>query len=296
MAIRADLLLQRGPNFPDGDGDPMPERSSHHIQITDLEFAINRLLTPRKRFYVGSNNFLYYNPENQQDNVAPDVYVALNVADREREKYQTWDEDDRFPDLVFEILSPATRKADVGEKKDLYARLGAREYFVHDPRPRIPKRMTAGWRLVEGRYQPIVPLPSGGFFSIVLGLEVRVLGRWLRLIDPETNRPLSTPSEEAAARLRAEERARQEAAARRREAAARRVAEERARQEVAARQTADQQAAREMAIRLAAEERATYAEDRAAHAEEQARQEAAARQVLEAELARLRIQLAAQER
>lgn len=37
------------------------------------------------------------------------------------------------PDLVVEILSPSTRSRDLGEKLDLYARAGVKEYWVIDP-------------------------------------------------------------------------------------------------------------------------------------------------------------------
>lgn len=38
------------------------------------------------------------------------------------------------PDLVVEILSPSTRRRDLNEKKDVYARNGVDEYWVIDPR------------------------------------------------------------------------------------------------------------------------------------------------------------------
>jgi Uma2 family endonuclease len=38
------------------------------------------------------------------------------------------------PDLVVEILSPSTRRRDLREKKDVYARNGVDEYWVIDPR------------------------------------------------------------------------------------------------------------------------------------------------------------------
>lgn len=44
------------------------------------------------------------------------------------------------PDLVVEILSPSTRRRDLNEKKDVYARNGVDEYWVIDPR--------AGWIIV----------------------------------------------------------------------------------------------------------------------------------------------------
>ncbi len=37
------------------------------------------------------------------------------------------------PDLVIEILSPSTRRIDEGVKRDLYARMGVREYWLADP-------------------------------------------------------------------------------------------------------------------------------------------------------------------
>ena len=38
------------------------------------------------------------------------------------------------PDLVIEILSPSTRKNDVGEKKDAYERSGVKEYWLVSPK------------------------------------------------------------------------------------------------------------------------------------------------------------------
>lgn len=40
------------------------------------------------------------------------------------------------PDLVVEILSPSTRRRDLTEKKDVYAKNGVDEYWVIDPRAR----------------------------------------------------------------------------------------------------------------------------------------------------------------
>ena len=37
------------------------------------------------------------------------------------------------PDLVVEVLSPSTRRRDLGVKLDLYARHGVREYWLVDP-------------------------------------------------------------------------------------------------------------------------------------------------------------------
>lgn len=57
------------------------------------------------------------------------------------------------PDLIVEILSPATGRKDRREKKALYERFGVREYIVLDPLNETVERLT----LTDGRYgQPDV--------------------------------------------------------------------------------------------------------------------------------------------
>ncbi len=41
------------------------------------------------------------------------------------------------PDLVIEILSPATAQKDLGEKKDVYEQYGVKEYYTVDPASKI---------------------------------------------------------------------------------------------------------------------------------------------------------------
>jgi len=48
------------------------------------------------------------------------------------------------PDLVVEILSPATAERDRTYKKTLYARHGVREYWIVDPEEKPIKVMTLG--------------------------------------------------------------------------------------------------------------------------------------------------------
>ena len=55
------------------------------------------------------------------------------------------------PDLVIEVLSPATRHYDKGEKKDEYERSGVREYWMVDPKDKT----TEGFQLINGEYQPL---------------------------------------------------------------------------------------------------------------------------------------------
>lgn len=72
---------------------------------------------------------------NEKDNktvVQPDIFV---VCDRDIVKKRFFDS---APDLVIEILSPSTKKLDLGDKMRKYKETGVREYWIVDP---IQKRV-----------------------------------------------------------------------------------------------------------------------------------------------------------
>ena len=62
--------------------------------------------------------------------LVPDLvyFTAARFADVVTEKYAT-----AAPDLVVEILSPGTRRRDLGRKREIYDREGVREYWIVDP-------------------------------------------------------------------------------------------------------------------------------------------------------------------
>jgi Uma2 family endonuclease len=63
------------------------------------------------------------------DIVVPDLIYVSN----ERAHFLTSKNLQGPPDLVVEILSPGTKRRDLGIKRDLYERVGVREYWVVDP-------------------------------------------------------------------------------------------------------------------------------------------------------------------
>ena len=63
------------------------------------------------------------------------------------------------PDLVLEVLSPSTRRRDLGEKLRLYERHQVREYWIADPVAR-----TLAVRMLDGGSYRILP-PEGGLRS-----------------------------------------------------------------------------------------------------------------------------------
>jgi Uma2 family endonuclease len=234
MTTRATTREIDFSTFPESDGEPMAETFENMTQMIDLMFALRKLLREqgRTRIAVGGNQFLYYNEHNGRDHCSPDVYVALDVTPGNRPTWKTWLEG-KCPDIVFEITSPSTQDEDLGPKRRLYARLGAREYYIYDPQGTL----FLGYELRVGRMEPLQYLPSGGIASPLLQAELRPEGQYLRVLDLQTGQPIPTAGEiedlyEAArTRLDQVEQARREADVRAaREAEERQAAEERARQ------------------------------------------------------------------
>jgi Uma2 family endonuclease len=209
----------------------MAETPWHRRQMNNLIFNLENLTADQPHVYVGGNMLMYYNPHSGWDHVSPDVFVTFDVPRGDRGKWETWREGGRFPDVVFEITSKSTYAEDLGKKRRLYARLGVRELYLYDPEHDVQPYFR-GFRLVVGELVELPPPVDDAYYSPLLGAELRVIGPWLRVINPATGEPMPIPDEIEAARKLAEERERQ---AEEREQAA----EERRQREAAARQAAE---------------------------------------------------------
>ena len=109
----------------------------------------------------------------------PDLLVVFNVPDHHRRSWNVLGEGKGL-DFVLEILSKETKRKDLVEKLNLYARLGIPEYLIFDP----DALRLRGYRLVRSLYQEMVE-EDGCFFSNVLGLRVTVDGDRIRFSVPK---------------------------------------------------------------------------------------------------------------
>lgn len=180
--------------LPEDDGRPMETRR-HMSQMNLLRLSLEYAWRDRQDFCVGGNQFVYYSTEQAQSVIrelnaeygegeepppgkrayrGPDLFVVRNVdGSHLRQKWVTWVEGGRYPDLIVELLSPSTRHIDLGEKKDLYEQtFRTTEYFVWDP---FDPSQFQGWHLVGEHYQPIEPDERGWRWSAVLEFW---LGPW----------------------------------------------------------------------------------------------------------------------
>ena len=223
--------------YPSSDGKPLAENDAQHTAILYGVGALRVRYAGHRDVYVSGDLLVYYEEGNPRVSVAPDVFVVFGVEDRMRMNYKVWEEG-KGPDFVLEVASPSTWREDVGRKRDIYARLGVKEYWLYDPLGEHLEPALQGNRLVDGEYerQPLVKSVDGRLilYSGTLGLELWAEGRRMRFRDPETGLDLLGHDEEharaeveAVARRSAEVRADREATARQREAAARRAVEAR---------------------------------------------------------------------
>ena len=73
-----------------------------------------------------------------------------------------------FPELVIEVVSPSSRQRDYEEKPAEYLRLGAKEYWIIDPR----KRLMVVMRRVRNRWDESIVEPPDLYRTRLLpGLE-----------------------------------------------------------------------------------------------------------------------------
>ncbi len=256
------------------------------------------------------NIFLYYEQGNPVARRSPDVMIVKGLGHREeRDSFKVWQEK-AVPCAAIELTSKETADEDMGPKKELYERLGVREYFLFDPREEYLPRQLMGYRLVtvaqgngdngaevRQQYDELAPAADGSLPSAELGLRLVPRGEQLDLVDPVTGERLPTPPD---AYARMKEYMEQLEEARKAAADARRKAEKAEREaEDVQKALTDQQLRTEQLQHRAerAEKDADQARKEVERAEkdsEQARKDLAderrQRELLEAELARLRSQ------
>ncbi len=225
------------PQWLESDGEPL-ETAWHPIQISLLIALLEYHWRERDDFYVAGNTFIYYTLEQAQHILktkgrtkrfkGPDFFCVRGVPhDPPRRYWVVWEEGDRYPDVIIELLSPTTKRIDRTTKKDLYERtFRTPEYFLFD----LDVPLLEGWRLgARGRYREIRPDRRGWMWSDQLGLWLGTwhgtyLGTnrvWLRFYDENGN--LLLLPEEAEARRADTEARRADAEAQRADAEAQRA-------------------------------------------------------------------------
>jgi hypothetical protein len=176
--------------YPSSDGEPMGDTSIHMDAAGDWYEVLKAFYAKLMDVLVLANVLLYYERGNPSARKAPDVMVIKGVRKGPRRVFKIWEEG-AVPCVAFEFTSESTWTDDLQDKKELYARLGIREYFIYDPELEHLEYPLIGFRLAQdGQYAAIPRDAAGSLLSEELGLRLQPDGHLLRGIDIATSRPL----------------------------------------------------------------------------------------------------------
>lgn len=216
--------------YPDSDGKPRADNTRQAETMVWLKTNLDSLFAERDDVFVAMDLLWYPVEFHREIRLAPDVLVAFGRPKGHRGSYRQWQEENTPLQVVFEILSPGNRMAEMQGKLDFYEQYGVEEYYIYNPE----NFDFSGWRRsAENRLRLIDPLEN--WVSPRLGVRFDAPGdREWQLYFPDGT-PFRSPLEirralEEAERLRetAEQERDRERLARQREEAARLAAEERA--------------------------------------------------------------------
>ena len=192
--------------------EPELETPLHLAQMILLITCLQWWWRERTDVFISGNISIYYEKSQVKQKPhkfrGPDFFVVLDTQPRERKSWVVWEENGRFPNLIVELLSDSTAKTDRTTKKQLYQDVfQTPEYFWFHP----SQLEFAGFRLREGKYEPIIPNDCGWLWSEQLGLFLGVYEGQLRLFTLEGELVLQ-PGEAAIRAEQARELAQQQTA------------------------------------------------------------------------------------
>jgi len=132
--------------YPDSDGKPMADNTKQFRWIVVIQQNLDWLLADDPNVFVAGDLLWYPVEGDNKKCVAPDVMVAFGRPKGDRGSYKQWEEENIPPQVVFEILSPGNKRAEMNRKLLFYDRFGVDEYYLYDP----DKDELSGWLRREG--------------------------------------------------------------------------------------------------------------------------------------------------
>ena len=199
---------RRPPNplYPDDDGLPMADNTLQFNWIVTIKENLEALFASRDDVFV-AGDLLWYAVEGRPEiRLAPDALVVFGRPKGYRGSYMQWEEDGVPPTVVFEVLSPGNRPAEMTRKFQFYDRHGVDEYYLFDPNTND----LDGWRRIDDALEEITPMD--GWTSPRLGVRFERIDGKLQIFRPDGEGFLTFVQQKTAYR-QAQEQLRQQAEA-----------------------------------------------------------------------------------
>ena len=102
---------------------PAPTVRHQEIVVRFSRMMGNQLQGKRCALFVAPTDVVF----SEENVVQPDIFVVCSKKKIQKTHIQG------APDLIIEVLSPATSLKDRREKKELYEKFGVKEYIIVDP-------------------------------------------------------------------------------------------------------------------------------------------------------------------
>ena len=158
------------------EGNWIAQSVAHGVTVRQAAAALDLHFRERSEVLVAMELMVYYQLDNNEAKLQPDVQVVFGVGRANRSSYRVWEEG-KPPDFVLEVASPSTASTDARHKAREYSRIGVREYWRIDPQGALMSSPLEGYVLSGGRYSPAERFAGAGervhLRSEVLGLELR---------------------------------------------------------------------------------------------------------------------------
>ncbi|MEB3209787.1 MAG: Uma2 family endonuclease [Leptolyngbyaceae bacterium] len=171
--------------YPDSDGQPMADNTKQFRWIVVIQQNLEWLFASDPNVFVAGDLLWYPVEGNNKMRVAPDVMVVVGRPKGDRGSYKQWEEDNRPPQVVFEILSPGNTRAEMNRKLLFYDRFGVDEYYLYDP----DENVLGGWLRDEAFLDVIEPIEN--WVSPQLNIRFDTSGEELQIFRPDGQRFLS---------------------------------------------------------------------------------------------------------
>ena len=183
--VSSDIHALDDPFYRSRDGKRMSDNTEQFEWIVALQGALKTWYRDNPDVLVVGNLLWYPVEGDNKTRLAPDAMVVFGRPRGPRGSYIQYREEGVTPQVVFEVLSPGNRRAEMARKLEFYERYGVDEYYILNP---FRDRHLGYLRDGEGKLAPLPEL--FGWVSPLLGIRFEVR-RELRILLPN-GKPLET--------------------------------------------------------------------------------------------------------